>query len=46
MTCERWALHFREHMALGFERFVFFTWDRGKERTLLLLADEVRPRCA
>jgi alkanesulfonate monooxygenase SsuD/methylene tetrahydromethanopterin reductase-like flavin-dependent oxidoreductase (luciferase family) len=45
-TPETVAARIREHMALGFERFVFFTWDRGKEETLRLLAEEVRPRCA
>jgi alkanesulfonate monooxygenase SsuD/methylene tetrahydromethanopterin reductase-like flavin-dependent oxidoreductase (luciferase family) len=44
-TPETVAARIREHMALGFQRFVFFTWDRGKEETLRLLAEEVRPRC-
>jgi alkanesulfonate monooxygenase SsuD/methylene tetrahydromethanopterin reductase-like flavin-dependent oxidoreductase (luciferase family) len=45
-TPEVVAARIRAFMALGFDHFVFFTWDRGKEATLRLLAEEVRPRCA
>jgi F420-dependent oxidoreductase-like protein len=44
-TPETVAARIRTLAAMGFERFVFFTWDRGREETLRLLAEEVRPRC-
>jgi alkanesulfonate monooxygenase SsuD/methylene tetrahydromethanopterin reductase-like flavin-dependent oxidoreductase (luciferase family) len=44
-TPEVVAARIREHVALGFDSFVFFTYDRGGEETLRLLAEEVRPRC-
>jgi alkanesulfonate monooxygenase SsuD/methylene tetrahydromethanopterin reductase-like flavin-dependent oxidoreductase (luciferase family) len=45
-TPEVVAARIRDHVALGFDSFVFFTYDRGGEETLRLLAEEVRPRCA
>ncbi len=44
-TPEKVAARMREHLAMGFDSFVFFTYDRGREETLRLLAEEVRPRC-